>query len=116
MPAWPATLPQYVLQEGYQEKLPDNTVETPMDTGPDKVRRRFTTNYRVFTVQMEMTAAQAAVFDGFYVTTLRHGSLDFDWVHPITQAPAVFRFRKPPPQKSVRGEAVRYGWTMIQKS
>ena len=39
---WPATLPQEILAEGYEEGLPDVLVRTKMDAGPDKVRRRAT--------------------------------------------------------------------------
>ena len=41
-PTWPASLPQYVQEGGYQETLQDQTVESNMETGPAKIRRRFT--------------------------------------------------------------------------
>lgn len=106
MPSWPVSLPAYVLEAGYSETLEDQTLETSMDTGPVKVRRRFTTGIRPFRFTIQMTAAQAATFETFYLTTLQGGSLSFDWVHPRTRVAKVFRFRKPPPQITSRGETV----------
>lgn len=97
MPTWPTSLPQYVLEQGYNEQLPDQTVETQMDTGPVKVRRRFTVAPRRFGVVVVMDPDQIAVFEEFYGDTLAGGSLSFDWVHPRTRVSKTFRFRKPPP-------------------
>jgi hypothetical protein len=103
MPAWPASLPQYVLQQGYNEQLSDNLVETQMDAGPGKTRRRFTATVKQFGVTLEMDATQAATFEAFYETTLKQGSIPFDWVHPRTRAALTFKFKKPAPRVSVRG-------------
>lgn len=100
---WPGTLPQYVLEAGYQETLEDQTVESQMDTGPAKVRRRFTNSVRRFQVTIQCDQAQADTFETFYNTTLAGGSLPFEWVHPRTRAVRTFRFKKPPPQVSVSG-------------
>lgn len=115
MPAtWPTTLPQYVLEAGYQETLEDQTVESQMDTGPAKVRRRFTTSVRRFQVTIQCTEAQAVDFEDFYTVTLAGGSLPFEWVHPRTQVARTFRFKKPPPQVSVQGggNTVRYSFAL----
>lgn len=37
MPVWPVTLPQDVLIDGYDEKVPEMTLRTQMDAGPAKV-------------------------------------------------------------------------------
>lgn len=99
MPTWPASLPQFVLEQGYSESLPEQTVETPMDAGPAKIRRRFTAQVSKFQLTVACDQTQAATFDGFYLTTLQGGSLSFDWVHPVTRVAEVFRFRKPAPTK-----------------
>lgn len=96
MPAWPITLPQRVLADGYQEPLPEMTIRSEMDAGPAKVRRRFTAAVRTIRCQLALTAAQVTTLDTFYVTTLAGGSLSFDWVHPRTQATVAFRFAAPP--------------------
>lgn len=100
MPTWPVTLPEYVLEGGYGEQLPKNTVQSEMESGPMKVRRRFTQVYRQFQVAMIMTPEQAEIFEDFYLTTCASGGISFDWVHPRTRAPMSMRFINPPPQFS----------------
>lgn len=97
MPAWPAELPQFVQEQGYKETLPDQITESPMDSGPPKTRRLFTTNYRPLTVTIWCTAEQAEDFEEFYLDDCAGGSLSFTWVNPITQVAATFKFRKPMP-------------------
>lgn len=111
-PVWPVTLPNFVQESGYSEKLPSLAIETSMDTGPGKTRKRFTTNVRPFGFAVKMSAAQLAIFDNFYVVTLAGGTLKFDWVHPRTRAPATFQMRLPPPAIRAEGEAVVVTMTM----
>lgn len=102
-PTWPASLPQYVQEGGYQETLQDQTVESNMETGPAKIRRRFTKSIRKFQISMLMTPAQATAFEAFWQDTVKGGSIPFDWVHPRTRAAATLRFRNPAPQFSTVG-------------
>lgn len=103
MPSWPGTLPSYV-QEGAFSELPQNvTLETEMDVGPAKIRRRFTKATRKFQCQLFMTSAQVTTFETFWETTLIGGSVTFDWVHPRTRAAATCRFRNPRYQISTTG-------------
>lgn len=107
MPTWPIGLPQYVLEAGYSEQLEDQTIETQMEAGPAKIRRRFTTAFRQFRVSVQMTSDQATIFENFYLDTLAGGSLTFDWVHPRTRVSKTFRFRKPSPTiQAIGGGAV----------
>lgn len=100
---WPAALPQFVQERGYSESLADQTIESPMDSGPPKVRRRFTKNYRPLQMTIQCDATQRELFEYFYHTTLSGGVLPFHWVNPQTQALALMRFRRPPPAYSVFG-------------
>lgn len=102
-PTWPVTLPQYVLEGGYQEQLQDQTIETQMEAGPAKIRRRFTKSLRRFQINLLMNSTQAAAFETFWQTTCRGGSIPFDWKNPRTQAAATMRFRNPAPQFSSVG-------------
>jgi len=107
--AWPGSLPSYVQEQGYGEMLPDTNLESQMDTGPAKIRPRFTTANRRFTWIIRMDATQAAAFETFWDTTLKKGSLPFDWVHPRTRVVMTFRFRRPPPAaRPFGGDAVDY--------
>lgn len=92
MSTWPASLPQYILQDGFSESFAKNTVRTAMDVGPPKMRKRSTNAPRPVSVQQYMTDTQLNVFDTFYASTLGWGAERFDWVHPRTQAVKEFRF------------------------
>jgi hypothetical protein len=103
MPAWPNTLPAYVQEGGYSEQIQDQTIESQMDAGPAKIRRRFTKSIRRFRVSMQMTPAQTDAFETFWQTDCRGGSVPFTWVHPRTRTAATLRFRNPAPQISTLG-------------
>jgi len=90
--SWPGTLPQTPTTGGYEEAPPDLTIRTEMDAGQAKRRRRFTAGPREFSVSFVLTKAQVATLDTFYVTTLKGGSLSFDWFHPRTGAAGEFAF------------------------
>lgn len=95
---WPLTLPQVPLL-GYREQFPNLAIETQMDTGPPKARRRFTAGVRPLPAhEMVLTAAQAATLDTFYTDTTAGGTLPFDWLHPRTGAAITVRFSLPPPE------------------
>ena len=96
MPAWPSTLPQDVLIDGYDEQVPETTLRTSMDAGPAKVRRRFSAGVRVFAVTVPLTRAEVETLDAFYLNDLQGGALRFDWTSPRTGAPVQFRFLAPP--------------------
>lgn len=106
MATWPAGLPQYVLEQGYSETQPDQSIESNMEGGPAKVRRRFTTNFRPIKATIRCDDTQAALFETFYYDTLEGGTLPFDWVHPRTRTACTMRFRKPAPSLRPVGEAV----------
>ncbi len=91
---WPSTLPA-PLQDDFGEIPPDTSMRTSMDSGPTKVRRRYTSGSRVFTVRYHLTKLQVATLDAFFVTTSRSGSLPFNWTHPRTGAACEARMRAP---------------------
>lgn len=102
-PTWPPSLPDFVLEQGYSEQLEDQTIESSVEAGLAKIRRRFTAPVRRFQMTLQMDEAQAATFEGFFLNTLQGGSLPFDWRHPRTGAATRFRFRKPVPSITVVG-------------
>lgn len=97
---WPATLPQYVEKEGYEETTPDTRIRTPMDMGPQKVRRRYTAQVRKLSLEMVMSKAQAAAFDTFFVTTTASGSLPFEFPDPRGTGDIEVRFGEGAPNYS----------------
>lgn len=91
---WPASLP-VPLRDGFGEAPPDTTLRSSMDTGPQKVRRRYTAGPRIFRLQYRMTTTQVAILDAFYITTSRAGSILFNWTHPRTGANVEARMKAP---------------------
>jgi hypothetical protein len=103
MATWPASLPQFVLTEGFEESPPDVLLRTEMDAGPAKVRRRFTAGVRPLKAVIVCSSAQVTTLETFFAAALASGALPFDWVHPRTQAATSFRFVRPPSIAPERG-------------
>jgi hypothetical protein len=73
-----------------------NVVRTPMETGPDKVRRRSSAAPRIWTLSSNMlSTSEMIVISTFFDTTTHSGSLPFDMPDPITGATEEFRFAGP---------------------
>lgn len=107
--AWPSTLPQFVALDGYDEAMPHPVKRTRMGSGPAKQRREFTAAETTIKFATDtMSAAQAAIFETFYFETLKHGSLEWDWVHPRTQATKTYRFTGAPKPVPLGGGKVYY--------
>lgn len=104
MPAWPASLPQEVLRDGYSEQRQSGVVRTSMDTGPDFVRRRTTATVRSVSAQIVLTGAEVETLRTFFETTLLMGSDAFDWTDPIGGAAVSMRFREAPRITAIGGD------------
>lgn len=92
MPSWPATLPQFVLVDGFRWSAKPNVVSFGTEVGAGKVRRRSTSRTAQLTPSIAVTTAQLADFRTFFQGDLKDGALSFDWVDPTTQAAASLRF------------------------
>ena len=100
MPTYPATLPD-PLSGSYQETAPETTIRTRMDAGPDKVRQRFTAAPTKIKFALLLTKSEVSTLDTFFVTTVKGGSLEFDYTHPRTAASVKARFTGTPSYTSV---------------
>lgn len=92
MSAWPAALPD-PSQFGYTQVPVDGAVRTPMQFGPDKVRRRVTYIPRIINCEFVVTDAQYTTLDDFYQL---NASDNVNVTDPLTQASAVYKFVGPP--------------------
>ena len=92
-PTWPATLPPPQADTSAAYGAPGNVLESSMDAGPPKVRRRYTGAELLFGCTLKLTQAQHATLEQFYYTTLQQ-VLPFDWLDFRTGAPATYRFTK----------------------
>ena len=93
MTMWPDSLPEYPQISGYSEKHQSNVVRSSMDTGPAKIRKRFTAIVEMWHVTMTLTSSQVETLETFYRA---YCASSFDWVHPRTQDPATCRFSSRP--------------------
>lgn len=92
-PTWPSTLPPPLADSSASFGAPNNVIETGMETGSPKRRRRFTAVEISFTCTLKLSQAQLAVLETFYYTTLAQ-VLPFDWTDFRTGATATYCFTK----------------------
>lgn len=102
MPTWPATLPQKPLEAGYTPEPQDANLRSSMDTGPDKVRRRYTAVPEFLPCSFRLTQAQRDTFMTFWRETIQRGAVAYDWTHPEFDTAISCRI-KGVPKRSVRG-------------
>ena len=88
---WPASLPQYVLQDGWSETplMPRASFET--DVGSPIERPRGTYRMSEMPCVMQMTAAQLDLFEDFVQNDLGRGSLAYYGFHPRKQTQALLK-------------------------
>lgn len=85
MAAFPPTLPQLILSDGYAEEYESALIRTSVDVGPPKVRARYTTEIFRFSGTLILTTDQVSTMETFYQTTLNGGVDYFTWTHPRTK-------------------------------
>lgn len=88
MTTWPASLPQFVNVDSYQESFVDNVIRSQMSIG-SKTRLRDTKEIRQFKISITCDGDQRDAFRTFYRDTLAHGSLPFDWVEFADQTTVI---------------------------
>lgn len=93
---WPATLPQTLQRDGLSTKDQSAVVRTDMDTGPAKVRLRFTAAVENIKGNILLTEEQLAIFQTFFRTTTKRGTLRFNMLHPVSCQTKEFRFKGEP--------------------
>ena len=91
-PSTYAALPNPV--SGYGIANQDGVIRTEMDTGPAKLRTRFTATSDYLNFQLFLTRAQRQILDQFYSSL--GGSINFNWTDPDTGQLLVARFKAPP--------------------
>lgn len=97
LPSWPASLPVRPLRDGTGPvSLFDPPIETEMEDGPRRMRRRSTTTWATVSLRFKMTNAQFATFQAFVRDTLNHGASRFTM--PVWKPGATL----PLPEKTVQ--------------
>lgn len=101
MPGWPDTLPKFKA-EGYGRAPQPAGVRFQPERGPAKQRRTTRAAPWNNTFQLELTAAQLAIFWAFWEDDCASGALSFTMNDPITGAEHDWRFIiDQPPQESL---------------
>ncbi len=77
IPVWPTLLPQRVTIMGYSERLADGRLKSQTDTGPGKVRRRYSSAARQVNAQIVLYQDQKSRFDRFWNEDTKGGALPF---------------------------------------
>lgn len=77
IPVWPSTLPQRVLRDGYSEKLRDGRMFSRTQSGPGKVRRRYSSAVLPVSASLIIDEAQKARFERFWIEETAGGVLPF---------------------------------------
>lgn len=99
---WPSSLPLDIQDS--DEEFANNLVRTPMDVGPDKLRRRTTANIKPFSGVMYMTTAEVEIFETFYYNTLESGVLSFYFYPPRKTVVYQCRFASIPQVSTYKGD------------
>ena len=101
MDTYPATLPQRLSCDASVQD-DESRASTNMDAGPASVRNRFTAITQTAKGSMVLTGAQLVIFNTFFRTTIKHGSLSFSWIHPQTEDEVTIRFKSKPEWKCIK--------------
>ncbi|MBT6048967.1 MAG: hypothetical protein HOG49_19385 [Candidatus Scalindua sp.] len=96
MPAYPASLPQAPLVQGFSDQRQAGMIRSEMETGAPKTRKRFTAALRILTFPTILNGTQRATFDTFYITTINEGTDEFTIPDPVDAATITVKFKSPP--------------------
>jgi hypothetical protein len=96
MGSWPATLPQELIEDSFEETMQSLIISTDMEVGPPKTRKRLTANFTPIKGSIIVTKAQRAIFLTFFHSTIAGGAIKFTWEHPITGSTVKMKIIGPP--------------------
>lgn len=82
--AWPSTVPDDFQSSGYGYEAQSGVIRTNMDTGPAKVRRRFTAVTKNHKGSIVMTKTEFATWESWFEVSIAYGSLTFTMTNPLT--------------------------------
>lgn len=104
MAAYPATLPQFPILNGFKDKRQNVTIRSEMETGAPKTRQVMTSAVRTWKWTTILNGTQRATFDTFFITTINNGATSFTIPDPIDGATVTVRFKDPPEWNIVGGD------------
>ena len=96
MAAYPASLPQYPLVQGFIDERQPGSIRSNMDTGAPKTRKRFTAVVRKLTWPTLLNGTERVTFDTFFITTINEGAGSFTIPDPVDDGTITVKFINPP--------------------
>lgn len=112
---WPSTLPQKPLFYEYKDSEPDNAIRQPMEVGPPKIRLRSSSKGENKELSFVFTSAEKAIFKTLYQTTLKYGSLPYEWADPETGTTYDWVFTNVPSYTPLGSYYTGSGYTTLWK-
>lgn len=109
---FPSTLQQFINQQGFSLSKGPTVIRSSPDTGPVKMRRRFTRSVDRMSVTLYLDLDQFNTFETFYNTTTNAGVTPFDLDHPITGVTREYRFLDEPTYSSIGGVQFQVAFTL----
>ncbi len=94
MVAWPSQLK--IERQNYRERPANNILRTGMGQGPDKIRRKSTSNPRPVNFTVFATLTEANTLRTFYETDTLGGVIQFDFTSLLTGVTHKARFLEEP--------------------
>jgi hypothetical protein len=91
IPLWPATLPRAGAMN-VRGNPQSNVISFKPERGPSIDRRAASSVVKIRSVSITLNADQYVIFMDFFTNDLKDGVLAFDWVEPMTNAPARIKF------------------------
>lgn len=100
---WPAFLQEFLNTASFSYAFGDTTIRSENDTGLAKVRRRYTKSVDVIQCSIDIEFDDFSNFENFYDVDLNGGVTRFQYPHPFTQVPTMFRMVGPPALRPLGG-------------
>ena len=100
---WPKELPETLRLEGLSIQKKTNVIRTKMDTGPQKVRLRYTAATKEIAGTILIDEKKRLILEQWYKTVLANGVLRFVMKDSQTGQPGEFRFMEDYTEKNVDG-------------
>ena len=101
---WPSTLQQCLNQGGWQYSAENTNIQTSVETGPKKIRRRTTRPEHLMQSDIWFDSSLYQTLNDFYNLTLQNGTQNFFFNNPISGASSVWRFENPIQYSPLGGE------------
>lgn len=87
--AWPSSVPECFEKNSYNYRPQNALIRTDMDTGPPKVRRRFTAITKDHSGTIIMDTTEKESFETWFYTTAGFGSEEFTITNPQDDADTI---------------------------